>query len=68
MKKALKCCATTDSGGNIVGALAEGATACASDAVGTFKRTNTLNPACAAHREALGAFLGAGFAWVALAR
>lgn len=64
----LKCCATTDGAGQIVGALAEGATPCQSDATGAFKRANTANPACAAHREALGAFLGAGFAWVSPAR
>ena len=66
--KNFKCCATTDSGGAIVGALAEGAIACQSDAVGSFKRGNTFNPACAAHREALGAFLGPGFTWATPAR
>ena len=66
--KNFKCCATTDSGGAIVGALAEGAIACQSDAVGSFKRGNTFNPACAAHMEALGAFLGQGFTWATPAR
>lgn len=61
--KNLKCCATSDNLGQIVGALAEGAVECPSDAVGSFKRGNTFNPACAAHREALGAFLGQGFTW-----
>ncbi len=63
----IKCCTTTDSNGAIVGALAEGAVACQSAAVGSFKRDNTFNPACEAHKDALGAFLGAGFRWVALA-
>lgn len=63
----MKCCATTGAG-QIVGALAEGAIACQSDAVGAYQRENTRNPACEAHREALGAFLGAGFAWVSPAR
>ena len=62
--KTLKCCATTDKAGNIVGALAECAVACQSAAIGSFKRDNTRNPACAEHKDALGAFLGAGFAWV----
>ena len=64
MKK-LKCCATVNGAGEIVGALAEGASPCQSDAVGIYKRGNTFNTACEAHREALGAFLGEGFAWVA---
>ena len=63
-----KCCATTDSGGAIVGALVEGAVACQSDAVGSFKRANTFNPSCEAHKEALGAFLGQGFTWATPAR
>ena len=64
----IKCCATVNGAGQIVGALAEGATACVSDAAGAFKRANTANPSCEAHREALAAFLGAGFAWVSPAR
>lgn len=61
----IKCCVTTDGAGQIVGGLAEGAIACQSDAVGAYQRENTRNPACEAHREALAAFLGAGFRWVA---
>ena len=64
----IKCCVTTDGAGQIVGGLAEGAIACQSDAAGAFKRENTSNASCEAHRESLAAFLGAGFRWVAPAR
>jgi hypothetical protein len=67
MKK-LKCCATVNGAGQIVRALADGATPCQSDATGAFKRSNTLNPSCEAHKEALAAFLGVGFSWVSPAR